>query len=127
MSTQLTDDAGAIAITMGTSWPAPLFGLLFLLVGLWLVRDLRVYRHVRSRPLADFSHLEVDVLTVSSNSSRGSRSGYQVELAAHNRKNQLVGLFDAGEDAMVHARRLGALIGVPVEDRREVEAPAEER
>lgn len=187
MSTQLTDDAGAIAITMGTNWPARLFGLPFLLVGLWLghhlvegvldlangratvsemfvgtllltvvtagflvpgwlliasrarveidrmkgtvssVRDLRVYRQVRSRPLSDFSRLEVDVLTVSSNSSRGSRSGYQVELAALNRKNQRVGLFDAGDHAMSHARRLGALIGVPVEDRRDVEAPAEER
>ena len=187
MATHLTDDSGAIAIAMGTSWPARLFGLPFLLVGLWLghhlveavldlangraaisemfvgtllltivtaaflvpgwlliasrasveidrmngtvssVRDLRVYRHVRSRPLSDFSHLEVDVLTVSSNSSRGSRSGYQVELAAPNRKNLLVGLFDAGEDAMVACAAPRPLIGLPVEDRRDIEAPAEER
>jgi hypothetical protein len=48
-----------------------------------------------------------------------------VELAAASRKNQVVGLFDDGEEALGHGRRLSSLLGLPLEDHRFTERPSE--
>ena len=86
------------------------------------VRDLRIYQHRVTRRLSEFSRLEVDVLTVSPNGRRSGRPTYQVELAAADHRNQVVGLFTNPDEALDHGRRLSALVGLPVEDRRFSEA-----
>jgi len=91
-----------------------------------VVRDLRFYRHRAIRRLSDFSKLEVDVLSTSPSRGRSGSSGFQVELAAPSRENQVVGLFDDADEALVHGRRLSALLGLPIEDRRHTERPSED-
>lgn len=88
-------------------------------------RDVRIYRHRSTRRLSEFSRLEVDVLTVSPGRPRSGRRGYQVELASASGKNQVVGLFDDADDALGHGRRLSALVGLPLEDHRFTDRPAE--
>jgi hypothetical protein len=87
-------------------------------------RDFRVYQRDDLRPLADFRQIEVDRLSVSSN--RQSRSSYQVELAAANRNNVVVGLFDDGDEALAFGRELAAVIELPVSDRRHIERDGDE-
>jgi hypothetical protein len=49
-----------------------------------------------------------------------------VELLAESRNNQVVGLFDDGEESVKHGQRLSLLVGLPVVDRRFTEPPADE-
>lgn len=91
------------------------------------VRDLRVYRLTDRRSLSEFERIEVDVLSVAPNRRSSSRGrSYQVELAARNRQNVVVGLLDDGDEALAYGRRLGSLIGLPVEDLRHTEAAPDE-
>ena len=89
-------------------------------------RDFLVYQHHDVRPLADFQQVEVDQLSVSSNRQSRGRPSYQVELAAANRKNVVVGLFDGGDEALAFGRELAAVIELPVSDRRYVERDSDE-
>jgi len=91
-----------------------------------VVRDLRFYRHRHTRRLTEFTRLEVDVLTVSSNPNRSGRSSFEVELTSDDHKDQVVGLFDDADAALAHGRRLSSLLGLPVEDYRYTERPADE-
>ena len=84
------------------------------------VRDLRVYQHAEKRALSEFDRVEVDLLSVAPNRQSRGRA-YQVELAGRHRRNVVVGLLDDGDEALTFARRIGALIGLPVNDRRDVE------
>ena len=93
---------------------------------LTVVRDLRFYKHRATRRLAEFSSLEVDMLTTSPNPSRPGSRAYQVELTSPDRRNQVVGLFDDGEAALAHGRRLSTSLGLPLEDNRFKERPSDE-
>jgi hypothetical protein len=88
-----------------------------------VVRDLRFYRHRHKRRLSEFSAIEVDLLSTAPN--KYNSRGFQVELTAESRRNQVVGLFDDGEAAVKHGQRLGELVGLPLVDKRFTEAPAE--
>jgi len=79
------------------------------------VRDLRIYEHREQRPLSEFTRIEVDLLSVRPNQQPRGRS-YRVELAGATKGKVTAGLFDAREDAIAFAQRLGALIGLPAED-----------
>jgi hypothetical protein len=183
MATVTTHAAGKVRIILGGGGTARLFGLPFLLAGLWfgyylvlaaigfvrgesgvefvpgtillivmtaafflpgwmlvasravveidrehdevnVVRDLRFYQHRHERRLSEFSEIDVDLLSTAPN-DRTSRA-FQVELAAESRKNQVVGLFDDGEEALEHGEQLSGLTGLPVVDRRFTEPPADE-
>lgn len=87
-------------------------------------RDLRIYKHRQQAPLADFTRLVVDQLTTSANPRRRARPRHQVELADAGQRRVLVGLVDDGDEAVAFARRLGALVGLPVEDLRHVDEVA---
>lgn len=89
-----------------------------------VVRDLRFYQHRHERRLSEFSVIEIDLLSTAPN-KRTSRA-FQVELLAESRNNQVVGLFDDGEEAVKHGQRLSLLVGLPVVDRRFTEPPADE-
>jgi hypothetical protein len=84
------------------------------------VRDFRIHQHRQARALSEFTRVEVDLLSVSPNRQSRGRA-YQVELAGRNRQDVVVGVFDAGEDALAFGRRVGEFIGLPVEDLRQVE------
>jgi hypothetical protein len=85
------------------------------------VRDFRIHQLREARALSEFERIEVDLLSVSPNRQSRGRPAYQVELASLNRPNVVIGVFDAGDDALGFGRRIGDLIGLPVEDLREVE------
>lgn len=181
MSTAMTEAGGVVRIEVSAGKAARLFGVPFLLVGLWLgyhlaggiadlltgrapvgeflagtvllavvtasfllpgwlliasrgrveidrlqgtvtsIRDLRVYQSRQSRPLSDFTRLEVDLLATAPDRSSSRGRAFQVELAARNSRNVVVGLLDDGDEALSSARRLGALVGLPVEDLRHTE------
>ena len=82
------------------------------------VRDYRLYQQRERRSLQEFSAIAVDVLTTAANPRRRARPTFQVELVDGARGNVLVGLADDGDSAMAMGRRLGALTGLPVDDRR---------
>lgn len=82
------------------------------------VRDYRVYQQREQRRLSEFTRLAVDMLTTASNPRRRANPAFQVELVAPTGGNVLVGLADDGSSAMDLGRRLGALLGLPVEDLR---------
>lgn len=89
-------------------------------------RDFRVYQRREVRQLAEFTRIVVDHLTVSTTRRSTGKASYQIELAADNRKNVVVGLFDDGDAALGVARELGEVIELPVVDRREAEPDADE-
>jgi hypothetical protein len=82
------------------------------------VRDYRVYQHREQRRLSEFTRLAVDMLTTASNPRRRAKPAFQIELVAATGSNVLVGLADDASGAMDLGRRLGALLGLPVEDLR---------
>lgn len=183
MSTVVTDGAGTIRIVLGGGGAARLFGVPFLLAGLWfgyylilgligfatgesglemipgtilviimtaafflpgwallfsravieidrargtvsVVRDLRFYRHRHERKLAEFSAIDVDLLSTAPN-KRNSRA-FEVNLAAHARANQVIGLFDDADEALRHGQQLSGLLGLPLQDHRYVDRPSDE-
>lgn len=81
-------------------------------------RDFRIYQSRTVRPLSDFTRVEVDHLSVSANRASSGKSSYQVELAATNRSNVVAGLFDDRDAALAFGRELGAIVELPVVDRR---------
>jgi hypothetical protein len=81
------------------------------------VRDFRFWRSTERRALAEFERVEVDRLSIAPDRPSRGRA-FQVELAGDDRPRVVVGLFDDGEAALAHGRRLGALLGLPVDDRR---------
>lgn len=91
------------------------------------IRDFRVYKLQERRALSEFDRLEVDRLKVSGRQSGGTRRPtFKVALAGAAASSLLVGVFDEWEDAMAHGRRLGPLIGLPVEDRSDAERTSDE-
>ena len=90
------------------------------------VRDFRVYQWRQVHQLSAFERLEVDRLSVSPNRQSTGKAAYQVELAARNRRNVVVGLFDDGDAALAFGRELAAVIELPLVDRRRVEPDAGE-
>jgi hypothetical protein len=89
-------------------------------------RDFRVTQWRQVRSLSEFDRVEVDLLSVSSSHRSNGKRAYQVELAADDRSNVLVGLFDDGEDALAFGHRLGASIDLRVDDLRGVEPETDE-
>ena len=183
MSTVTTDGAGTIRIVLSGGGAAQLFGVPFLLAGLWfgyylilglmsfvtgdsglemvpgtilliimtaafflpgwallfsravveidrargivsVVRDLRFYRHRHERKLAEFSAVEVDLLSTAPN-KRNTRA-FEVNLAAESRGNQVIGLFDDADEALRHGQQLSGVLGLPLKDHRYVDRPADE-
>jgi hypothetical protein len=88
------------------------------------VRDFRIHQLRETRALSEFARIEVDLLSVSPNRRSRGRRAYQVELASLHGQNVVIGVFDAGDDALAFGRRVGDVIGLPAEDLREVERDA---
>src|SRR5262245_32574617 len=84
-------------------------------------RDFRIYQQRGVRQLSEFERVEVDHITVSTNRQSTGKPTFQVELAARNRKNIVVGLFDDGDAALTFGRELAGMIELPVADRRHTE------
>lgn len=187
MATEIRDDATSLQIGLSGGTAARLFGLPFLLAGLYLgyylvtglfalltgraalsefflgtivllvmtaaflvpgwllmfsrarveidrvartvtsTRDLRVYKLQERRALSEFNRVIVDRLKVSSRQSGPTRRlTYKVDLGGAAAKNLLVGVFDEWEDALAHGRRLGSVIGLPVEDRSDAPRTSDE-
>src|SRR5262245_19257383 len=86
-----------------------------------LTRDFRIYQRRDVRQLSEFERVELDHLTVSTNRQSTGKPTYQVELAARNRKNVVVGLFDDGDAALTFGRQLAGMIELPIGDLRNIE------